>query len=208
MWNERNTQSFTRRIRELERGINSRADGQVLMRWETVHGWGGMFRKTNPWFEGYTSEEKTPQSSTGGDDMADGRRNGSIATAFVSGVVLVLLGIGTALNKKYFWDFFQSQSCMALPEQIINVFASVVFGGILLWWAFSNETAGVIPPPNRGYLFYSSRSRNWGIGNDTVMMVVTVLTAVVIIFTFTHELFKEENPCRARTGVFASPERT
>jgi hypothetical protein len=55
-WNENNTISFTRRLRELETEINALA-GERLLRWETVHGWGGMWRKRNPRFEGYTSPE-------------------------------------------------------------------------------------------------------------------------------------------------------
>lgn len=49
IWNENNTASFTRRLRELEREINNVA-GEPLMLWETIHGWGSMFRKTNPNF--------------------------------------------------------------------------------------------------------------------------------------------------------------
>jgi hypothetical protein len=49
VWNEKNTASFTRRLRELEREINSVA-GEPLMLWETIHGWGKMFLKTNPNF--------------------------------------------------------------------------------------------------------------------------------------------------------------
>lgn len=49
IWNEKNTDSFTRRLRELEREINSVA-GEPLMLWETIHGWGKIFWKTNPNF--------------------------------------------------------------------------------------------------------------------------------------------------------------
>jgi hypothetical protein len=59
-WNENNTISFTRRLRELEAEITQRA-GERLLLWETVHGWGGMWRKTNPHFQGYTSPELPPQ---------------------------------------------------------------------------------------------------------------------------------------------------
>jgi hypothetical protein len=41
-WNDKNTASFTRRLRELELEINSVA-GEPLMLWETIHGWGKIF---------------------------------------------------------------------------------------------------------------------------------------------------------------------
>ena len=55
-WNEKNTISFTRMLRELEAEINGLA-GERLLLWETVHGSGGMWRQTNPRFQGYTSPE-------------------------------------------------------------------------------------------------------------------------------------------------------
>jgi hypothetical protein len=48
------------------------------------------------------------------------------------------------------------------------------------------------PKPNEmmfGRIFY--RYHNWGIGFESMTMVVTVLSAVIVIFTFTHELFKQ-----------------
>ncbi|MGL9621564.1 hypothetical protein QRQ56_26460 [Bradyrhizobium sp. U531] len=46
-WNEKNTISATARLRELEAEINSLA-GERLLLWETVYGYGGIWRKTNP----------------------------------------------------------------------------------------------------------------------------------------------------------------
>jgi hypothetical protein len=60
-WNENNTISVTKRIRELEAQINGLA-GERLLLWETVHGWGGMYRKTNPNFRDDNSPE-LPQST-------------------------------------------------------------------------------------------------------------------------------------------------
>lgn len=59
-WNEKNTISFTRRLRVLEGQINRLAGGRLLV-WETVHGWGGMWWKTNPHFRDDNSPEP-PQS--------------------------------------------------------------------------------------------------------------------------------------------------
>ena len=50
IWNDKNTASFSRRLRELEREINSVA-GEPLMLWETIHGWGKIFRNPNPNFQ-------------------------------------------------------------------------------------------------------------------------------------------------------------
>jgi hypothetical protein len=44
IWNEKNTRSFTRRLRTLERQINARA-GERLLVWETHSGWGSLFRR-------------------------------------------------------------------------------------------------------------------------------------------------------------------
>jgi hypothetical protein len=57
-WNEKNTRNFTRRIREIEKEICSLMGRPVLI-WETVHGWGGMFTKTNPNFQGFNAPERS-----------------------------------------------------------------------------------------------------------------------------------------------------
>jgi hypothetical protein len=41
-WNDKNTQTISRRLRELEKEINGLFDDQVLV-WETYYGWGQMF---------------------------------------------------------------------------------------------------------------------------------------------------------------------
>ena len=50
-WNGRNTQILTRRLREIEAEVN-RLAGDEILTWETHHGWGGMFSKSNPGFRG------------------------------------------------------------------------------------------------------------------------------------------------------------
>ena len=64
-WNEKNTQTFTHRLREIEPEINTLAGDRLLV-WETDYGWGGMFRKTNPIFIGHTrpkpKKSKKPSS--------------------------------------------------------------------------------------------------------------------------------------------------
>jgi|SRR5580700_3295674 hypothetical protein len=54
-WNETNTRNFTRRLREIEKQIHEITGDPPVLLWETVHGWGGMFRQTNPNFKGYKS---------------------------------------------------------------------------------------------------------------------------------------------------------
>jgi hypothetical protein len=154
----------------------------------------------------------------GGGDMNGrknkGRKNGSILIALLSGLLLIALGGVLLANRKYFFGLMEPR--MFLGEQIINATVCFVFGAILLYWVYSSEDPGKdkLPakdmfniceawsswgkgPPyqeeKQGYakpwdIFYANS--NWGIGFPTVTMVVTVLTAVIVIFTFTHELFK------------------
>jgi hypothetical protein len=56
VWNESNTRGFTRRLRELEADMNGVA-GRTILIWETVHGWGSLFRRINPKYRGFTSGE-------------------------------------------------------------------------------------------------------------------------------------------------------
>jgi flagellar basal body-associated protein FliL len=137
------------------------------------------------------------------------RKNGSILIALISGAALIVLGIATLASKNLFG--FE----MLRGEQIINAIVSIIFGGVLLYWVFSyatpekdknkqpkpNEMINICealqwkdPSPTKtGHgmfdIFYSNG--NWGIGFETVTMVVTVIAAVVVIFTFTHERFKQ-----------------
>jgi hypothetical protein len=71
----------------------------------------------------------------------------------------------------------------------------------MLWWVLSPDHAGVSQKFNT--IFKSDR--NWGIGFETVTMVVTIVTAIIAIFTLTHELFKEPNSCRAYPSPFSNP---
>ena len=70
-------------------------------------------------------------------------------------------------------------------ELWIDAAASVIFGGVLLYWAFSNEE-----PRGPSFVHPFGTDTNWGIGNPTVTMVVGVVTAVIAVFSFAHELFK------------------
>jgi hypothetical protein len=50
-WNNGNTRAFTARIRALEEDINRRAEERLLL-WETDHGWGSIFWRTNKHHKG------------------------------------------------------------------------------------------------------------------------------------------------------------
>ena len=49
-YDDKNTGTFTARIREIEDDINGLAGGEKLLIWETYYGWGSIFRPTNPTF--------------------------------------------------------------------------------------------------------------------------------------------------------------
>jgi membrane protease YdiL (CAAX protease family) len=111
---------------------------------------------------------------TKGDDK--GRKNGSILVALIAGIGVGGIGIytlyaGVTPDKR---------------EYLTNGGTSIVFALIMLWWVFSREKPR--EPGFRWQAFYEER--NWGIGFETVTMVVTVVTALVAIFTLTHELYK------------------
>jgi len=54
VWNDQNTRSFTRRIRTIEKTVNTLAEGERLLVWETDYGWGSIFPpKSNPDFKGW-----------------------------------------------------------------------------------------------------------------------------------------------------------
>src|SRR5216684_7303501 len=101
------------------------------------------------------------------------RKNGSILAALLGGLAVVGFGIFT---------LYTGQTPNRL-EYLINGGASILFGLVLLWWVFSQEN-----PQEQGFRwpnpFYRGK-RNWGIGFETITMVVTVLTAIVVIFTLT-----------------------
>jgi hypothetical protein len=109
--------------------------------------------------------------------MAEKRKNGSILVALLSGLAVGGIGVCTLVHAS-----------PSSHEDLINAGASLIFALVLLWWAFSGEEDH---DSFRWQLFYSGR--HWGIGFPTVTMVVTVLTALVAIFTLTHELYKKES---------------
>jgi hypothetical protein len=50
-WNDRNTRSFTARLRDIEKEVNDLIGGSELLVWETHHGWGSIFwPPSNPIF--------------------------------------------------------------------------------------------------------------------------------------------------------------
>lgn len=89
-----------------------------------------------------------------------GRKCGSNVLASIIGGALIALAIGIASG----WSpNFQDRSTL----KVVNGGSSVLFGIVLLWWAASEDRA-------------------WGIGFETVTMVVGVVTAVIAILTLTH----------------------
>jgi succinate dehydrogenase hydrophobic anchor subunit len=73
-----------------------------------------------------------------------GRKNGSILITFVSGVVLVPLGLVTLASRNFFGVEMQA------GEHIISGVVSLVFGAVLLYWVFSYEEPEQ-PGPNEAY---------------------------------------------------------
>jgi len=88
--------------------------------------------------------------------MAD-RKTGSNVLTAVTGVALLALGF--AILGSIIVD-------LKAHRLAVNGGACILFGVILLWWAFS---AG----------------KDWGIGFETVTMTVGVVTAVIAILTLT-----------------------
>ena len=116
-----------------------------------------------------------------------GRRSGSVKTAYFIAIGLCLLALAdfiyllTHLNDM---ELYHSKG--AGWKFLINSASSFMFGATLFWWAVSPTRAGA------PYQFWSP----WrglaqsGIGNETVVMVVSVVSAVVVIFTLTDAMFK------------------
>jgi hypothetical protein len=89
------------------------------------------------------------------------RRCGSNVVAFVVGVTLLVLGLAIAIADLHVEE---------IDPRWINAGACLSFGSVLLVWVISDWT-------------------QW-IGLDTVTMVVTVLTAIIAIFTLTREFLR------------------
>ncbi|MCP1846828.1 MULTISPECIES: hypothetical protein [unclassified Bradyrhizobium] len=85
--------------------------------------------------------------------MPDLRKDGSFALTVITGSALLILGI--AILTSYIVD-------IRAHRAFVNGGACILFGSILLWWAFSE-------------------GKNWGIGFETVTMTVAVVTAVIAI---------------------------
>lgn len=90
------------------------------------------------------------------------RRKGSTVTGWVCGAALALFGLGILLG------WISSDTLMSHRDWI-NGASCLIFGGILCYWALSTDG--------------KPKVEIWGIGNETVTMVVTVITGVVTIFT-------------------------
>jgi hypothetical protein len=76
-----------------------------------------------------------------------------------------------------------------------------VFGIVLLWWVFSPDSIHLevknqdeclgVKNQDKLYWLIFYKGRNFGIGNETVAMAITVVTAIIAIFTLTDQLFKD-----------------
>ena len=110
-----------------------------------------------------------------------GRPFGSDKVAKLSSLCLLLLAIMevvAALLDKF----------VRTPlEGLLNAGACFVCGGILWLWAVSpSEGNG----GNYNFTPWKAAYKLKGIGNETVMMVVTVVTAVFVVFTLTNATFR------------------
>lgn len=124
-----------------------------------------------------------------------GRRNGSIAIGILGGIALLMTGVIA-------WGWPNLTSLV----RDVDVGSCFLFAAILFWWAWSPPTIkrrAEIPDrqPNLFGTFY--RDRNWGIGFETVSMVVGVLVAVVAILTLMYEVNKTSSEA-ARQSVSTS----
>lgn len=86
-----------------------------------------------------------------------GRKPGSSILAGIIGFLLVVLAISI---------FLGAIDNLKQHRILVNGGSSLLFGIVLFWWAVSNK-------------------RQWGIGFETVTMVVGVVTAVIAILTLT-----------------------
>jgi len=84
------------------------------------------------------------------------RKRGSNHLALVTGVALIVLALLT------FFDWNPPLEPRE-PHKLIDGGASVLFGAVLLVWRFSED-------------------ETWGVGFESVTMIVGVVTAVIAIF--------------------------
>lgn len=110
--------------------------------------------------------------------MAGKRKNGSVLIGLVSGVVIGIFGV---------MSFTHHDVIETLGRDNLNGMACLIFAAVLIWWAVSPpgvEAQAVTPPPRKWGIFF--KGRNWGVGFETITMVVGVLTAVIAILALTH----------------------
>lgn len=86
------------------------------------------------------------------------RKTGSVVLAATIGVTLLVLG---------FWILRFGDLNLKDYSAPVNIGTCILFGIVLLWWAVS-------------------ANKEWGIGFETITMVVTVVTAVIAILTLTR----------------------
>jgi hypothetical protein len=110
--------------------------------------------------------------------MAGERRNGSTAIGLVAGAVLLVAGV---------MSFMHHDVIGVIGRDNLNGGACLLFAVILIWWAISPPGAGNPPlgKHRRKFLVFVE-GRNWGIGFETITMIVGVMTAAVAILTLTN----------------------
>jgi hypothetical protein len=85
------------------------------------------------------------------------RKKGSDLLAFLTGVFLI--GLAAFTIEGHAPDFKDQETV-----RLVTGSSSMLFGIILLWWRFGRDS-------------------DWGIGGESVGMIVGVVTAVIAIFT-------------------------
>jgi hypothetical protein len=111
--------------------------------------------------------------------MAGERRNGSILIGLIGGVAVGSLGLAS---------LFGIDPIEKLGKDNLDGAACLIFAAVLIWWTFSPPGAGnrgQPPGKQRQYVIFF-KDRNWGLGFETVTMVVGVVAAAIALFTLTH----------------------
>ena len=100
--------------------------------------------------------------------MSEPRNLGSTLTAVAVGAVLMIFAayLGLAWWCGRFFDVGQF-------EKVIDIGSCAIFGAVLLWWGLCKPFATY------------DRSTAGKIGFETITMIVTVITALIAIFTLT-----------------------
>ncbi len=123
-----------------------------------------------------------------------GRRSGSVIIAIVTSVFSLFLAIFEFIAALTLHDHFEH-----ISEYLINSVCCLVFSAIIAFWVISpHEVAhqDSLWRPRKGY--GNNGQKPWsglpaGIGNETIMMVLTVVTAIVVIFTLTDSYSKKHD---------------